>query len=71
MGTQINLHSVANKTTPAAQTTKCATCKHLYSYLTTVDFCDQFEQQTIERNQRFIVLACDGYEPTAEGGQDG
>jgi hypothetical protein len=70
MGTQINLHSVTSKTTPAAQETKCATCKHLYSYLTTVDFCDQFTQKTLERNGRYIVLACDGYEPSDEAKPD-
>jgi hypothetical protein len=54
------------QTTPAAQETKCATCKHLYNYITTVDFCDQFEQENIEKHGRFIVLACTGYKPTTE-----
>jgi hypothetical protein len=66
----IKTQTAPGKTTPAAQETKCATCKHLYKFLTSVDFCDQFEQQTLERNGRFIVLACDGYKPTT-GSQQG
>lgn len=76
MSTQINLHSVASKTTPAAQTTKCATCQHLYSYLTDPDFCDRLNPVTVRiaiggGHHRQIVTACSGYQPTAEGGQDG
>jgi hypothetical protein len=55
--------------TPAAQETKCATCKHLYKFITTVDFCDQFEQDTLEKHGRYIVLSCTGYTPGA-GGQE-
>lgn len=49
----------------ALPVTLCHSCRHCEQDW--FDFCDQYQQEAVNRNGRHVVLQCTGYTPAYEG----